>query len=158
MLILLENARNITYLPSCLRRAELPAAAQPITDVAAGPAPLLAFTRKQRAWQCSRGKREGDPPIHYFHFNARFGPPSKIVFNTISKDKWEKEEFVKNPLKPGDSFKLEVLFDEDKYTVYLDDNKLGEFKARVHPLEGVKRIEVTDQASVRLLEVVYINV
>ncbi|KAG8430101.1 hypothetical protein GDO86_018484 [Hymenochirus boettgeri] len=97
----------------------------------------------------------GDPPINYFHFNPRFGTTQKIIFNTISKDNWENEEIHENPLKPGDSFKLDVMFDEDKYKVNLNDEKFGEFKARIHPLSGVKAIEVTDQASVRILEVVY---
>ncbi|KAJ8368700.1 hypothetical protein SKAU_G00087280 [Synaphobranchus kaupii] len=77
-----------------------------------------------------------------FHFNPRFEPSEVVVFNTVRKGSWEKEERVDvMPFERGEEFEMVINVTLEGYQVIVNDSELYLFKHRIQ-MEDVTAIKI----------------
>ncbi|VDN50599.1 unnamed protein product [Dracunculus medinensis] len=78
-----------------------------------------------------------DVPLHV---SVRFDE-GKIVFNTLSKGEWGKEERKSNPYKKGDDVDIRIRAHDNKYSIFVDQKEIKEYEHRV-PLSSVTHFSI----------------
>lgn len=84
-----------------------------------------------------------DVPLH---ISVRFDE-GKIVFNTMQKGEWGKEERKSNPYKKGDDIDIRVRAHDNKFSIMVDQKEIKEYEHRL-PLAIVKHFSIDGDVAI----------
>ncbi|KAG7508078.1 galectin-8-like isoform X1 [Solea senegalensis] len=89
-----------------------------------------------------------------FHFNPRFRRSPCVVCNTLQKERWGREEILRQaPFTAGEAFELVVLVLRDEFKVAVNGAHLLQYKHRV-ALERIDTLCISGKVSVGAVGVV----
>ncbi|XP_053478555.1 uncharacterized protein LOC128606449 [Ictalurus furcatus] len=90
-----------------------------------------------------------------FHFNPRIGRYTAL--NSFRNGSWDKEESVLDkPFTNGSTFQIIVVFQSDRYEVYVNGLSHCTFKHRI-PLEKVSTIAVCGEVTIQLISFIEVS-
>ncbi|XP_010021938.1 PREDICTED: grifin-like [Nestor notabilis] len=87
------------------------------------------------------------------HFNPRFSS-SRIVCNSFLANHWGKEE-VNNtfPFKAKESFQVEIYSDQDYFHIFIDENKILQYKHRQKRLSSITKLQILNDIAISSVEI-----
>uniref|UniRef100_A0A8B9QGG3 Galectin n=1 Tax=Apteryx owenii TaxID=8824 RepID=A0A8B9QGG3_APTOW len=88
-----------------------------------------------------------------FHFNPRFAS-SRIVCNSFLANHWGKEE-VNNtfPFEAKESFQVEIYSDQDYFHIFIDENKILQYKHRQKNLSSITKLQILNDIAISSVEI-----
>ncbi|KAF4793649.1 Grifin [Turdus rufiventris] len=87
------------------------------------------------------------------HFNPRFSS-SRIVCNSFLNSVWGQEE-VNNtfPFKAKEPFQVEIYSDQDYFHVFINENKVLQYKHRQKNLSSITKLQILDDVDISSVEI-----
>ncbi|XP_053327388.1 grifin [Spea bombifrons] len=87
-----------------------------------------------------------------FHFNPRF-PEGTIVCNSFLSSQWGQEERTDTfPMEAKEPFLVEIYSDHDYFQVFVDDNKIMQYRHRTKQLSGITKVQILNDINISSIE------
>uniref|UniRef100_H3AYC3 Galectin n=1 Tax=Latimeria chalumnae TaxID=7897 RepID=H3AYC3_LATCH len=88
-----------------------------------------------------------------FHFNPRFAE-SDIVCNSFVSSRWGQEERTTIfPFEAEEPFQVEIYSDDENFNVFIDENKIVQYKHRIGDLKTITKVQVINDINIASVEV-----
>ncbi|KFW90183.1 Grifin, partial [Phalacrocorax carbo] len=87
------------------------------------------------------------------HFNPRFSS-SRIICNSFLASHWGKEEVNKTfPFEAKKPFQVEIYSDQDYFHIFIDENKILQYKHRQKQLSSVTKLQILNDIAISSVEI-----
>ncbi|XP_019397711.1 PREDICTED: grifin [Crocodylus porosus] len=88
-----------------------------------------------------------------FHLNPRFAD-SKFFCNSFLASHWGQEEVTDTfPLAAKQPFQIEIYSDQDYFHVFIDENKILQFKHRQKQLSSITKLQILNDITISAVEI-----
>ncbi|XP_057891787.1 grifin [Melospiza georgiana] len=87
------------------------------------------------------------------HFNPRLSS-SRIVCNSFLNSHWGQEEVDSTfPFKAKEPFQVEIYSDQDHFHVFINENKVLQYKHRQKNLSSITKLQILDDIDISSVEI-----
>ncbi|XP_036248463.1 grifin [Molothrus ater] len=87
------------------------------------------------------------------HFNPRLSI-SRIVCNSFLNSHWGQEEVNSTfPFKAKEPFQVEIYSDQDYFYVFINENKVLQYKHRQKNLSSITKLQILDDIDISSVEI-----
>uniref|UniRef100_A0A803WGV8 Galectin n=1 Tax=Ficedula albicollis TaxID=59894 RepID=A0A803WGV8_FICAL len=87
------------------------------------------------------------------HFNPRFSS-SRIICNSFLNSHWGQEEVNSTfPFKAKEPFQVEIYSDQDYFHVFINENKVLQYKHRQKNLSSITKLQILDNIDISSVEI-----
>uniref|UniRef100_A0A8C5R2M3 Galectin n=1 Tax=Leptobrachium leishanense TaxID=445787 RepID=A0A8C5R2M3_9ANUR len=88
-----------------------------------------------------------------FHFNPRFSE-GNIICNSFLGSRWGQEERADTfPMEAKEPFLVEIYSDQEHFQVFVDDNKIMQYRHRVKQFSGITKVQILNDINISSVEI-----